>query len=318
MALNEFGGDWTEQKLERLRKYLPAFMRVMSRNPNAQYFHTIYVDAFAGTGYRSVREKRAGSPALEASFFDEEEPVDEALGAPDTARFRDGSATIALDLEPPFDRHLFIDSKAAHVRDLHKLKLKYINAPRRVDIEHGDANTKLCTLCRDTDWKKWRGVVFLDPYGMAVDWSTIEALSQARVDLWLLFPIGQAVNRVLTSQAPPPPSWERKLDRFFGTHDWAEVFYRSRDEVDRASGQLSIWDLEGDGPAMPAESTRKVKVADFASIERFFVQRLEKLFGEMPQPLTLRNSQNVPLYLLCFASRNKGPALNIAKDLLKP
>lgn len=99
MPVHEFGGDWTEQKLERLRKYLPAFMKVMHQNATARnYFQTIYVDAFAGTGYRSVRERHAGSSALEASFFDEEEPVDEALGAPDTARFRDGSAAIALVL----------------------------------------------------------------------------------------------------------------------------------------------------------------------------------------------------------------------------
>jgi three-Cys-motif partner protein len=319
MALHEFGGDWTEQKLERLRKYLPAFLDVMHRNSTARaYFQTIYIDAFAGTGYRSEKRTRQESPTVqEAGFFNEKAPSDEALGAPDAARFREGSAIIALDQEPPFDRYVFIDTKIAHVRDLQKLQLKYFNAPRNVDIKHGDANTELVALCRSIDWVKWRGVVFLDPYGMSVDWSTIEALSKARIDLWLLFPIGQAVNRVLTRQDLPPPAWESKLNRFFGTTDWQDAFYRSQDELDRSSGQMSLWNLEG-GDAPPANTEAKIKVANFASIERFFVQRLRDLFQAVPDPLTLHNSQNVPLYLLCFASHNAGPALNIAKHVLKP
>jgi three-Cys-motif partner protein len=51
---NRFGGTWTDEKLERIRKYLTAYMRIFSRNPRARYFQTIYVDAFAGTGYRQM------------------------------------------------------------------------------------------------------------------------------------------------------------------------------------------------------------------------------------------------------------------------
>ena len=51
MPVHEFGGDWTEQKLERLRKYLSAFMKAMDKRT---YSQTIDVDAFAGTGCRTV------------------------------------------------------------------------------------------------------------------------------------------------------------------------------------------------------------------------------------------------------------------------
>ena len=53
-AVHEFGGDWTTDKLERVRKYLQAYTVIFNRNPRAKKLHTIYVDAFAGTGYRSL------------------------------------------------------------------------------------------------------------------------------------------------------------------------------------------------------------------------------------------------------------------------
>ncbi|MFH0920105.1 MAG: hypothetical protein V1913_07055 [Fibrobacterota bacterium] len=45
---HNFGGDWTSQKLEKVRKYLHAYATIMSK----KHFHFAYIDAFAGTGYR--------------------------------------------------------------------------------------------------------------------------------------------------------------------------------------------------------------------------------------------------------------------------
>lgn len=47
---HRFGGNWTEQKLECVRKYLRAYTTIMSKQP----FHYAYIDAFAGTGYRET------------------------------------------------------------------------------------------------------------------------------------------------------------------------------------------------------------------------------------------------------------------------
>lgn len=46
---HRFGGDWTEQKLGILERYLEAYL-IALKNQN---FYKIYIDAFAGTGYRS-------------------------------------------------------------------------------------------------------------------------------------------------------------------------------------------------------------------------------------------------------------------------
>jgi hypothetical protein len=53
MTPHEFGGDWTTEKLQRVRKYLNAYMKIFDRNERARKLFPIYVDAFAGTGYRS-------------------------------------------------------------------------------------------------------------------------------------------------------------------------------------------------------------------------------------------------------------------------
>ena len=48
---HRFSGDWTCEKLERIRKYLPAYTQIFHSNPTAaRYFKTIYIDAISGTG----------------------------------------------------------------------------------------------------------------------------------------------------------------------------------------------------------------------------------------------------------------------------
>jgi three-Cys-motif partner protein len=149
-----------------------------------------------------------------------------------------------------------------------------------------------------------RAVVFLDPYGMQVEWSTLEVLAATKaVDLWVLFPLGQGVNRLLTRQAPPAGAWASRLTTIFGTDEWREAFYQP-------SGQGHLFDDE----------THNEKSATFESIARFFLARLDTVFERVaPNPLVLKNSKNNPIFLLCFAAANtKGAptAVKIARDLL--
>ncbi len=43
-----FGGEWTREKLEIIRKYLVPYAQIM-KDP---YYNFAYIDAFAGSGYR--------------------------------------------------------------------------------------------------------------------------------------------------------------------------------------------------------------------------------------------------------------------------
>jgi three-Cys-motif partner protein len=52
MSEHVFGGDWTSEKLARVRNYLEAYTKIFHTNERARYFTTYFVDAFAGSGDR--------------------------------------------------------------------------------------------------------------------------------------------------------------------------------------------------------------------------------------------------------------------------
>lgn len=292
MASHQFGGRWTEDKLERLKKYLVAYTTISKANQRAAFLRTTFVDAFAGTGAYTPT-KDTNTPAQPTDMYDEE-----------AKSFQKGSAQIAIEVEPSFDQFLFVEKKAAHIQELEKLRHQFPNKANRIDIVQGDANTVLQDWCRQTDWRKNRAVVFLDPYGMAVEWRTVEAIAQTQAaDLWILFPLGQAVNRLLTKSGPPPASWAERLTLFFGTDEWKEAFYRPPQ-------QPSFFDTE--------ETLEKG--ISLEGIGAYFVERLSTVFAKVADnPLPLRNSKNVPIYLLCFAAANpKGAptAVKIAQHIL--
>jgi three-Cys-motif partner protein len=82
MALEQqrFGGGWTEDKLTMVRKYLIEYVKALKY----QQFKLMYIDAFAGTGYRDLKVPEETAQLLLPEFA-ETEPVD----------FIEGSASIA-------------------------------------------------------------------------------------------------------------------------------------------------------------------------------------------------------------------------------
>lgn len=294
MVKQAFGGDWTEEKLNRIRKYLPAYTTILTK----YNFKFAYIDAFAGTGYRELKDTEQSNQLLLPEFLEQE-----------SQQFIDGSARIALQVEPRFDKYIFIEKDIKKTAELEKLKTEFPDKSQDITIINSDANNYLIDLCKK-NWELNRAVLFLDPFGMQIPWSTIEAIAQTQaIDLWYLFPLGIAVNRLLTKDANIPEAWRIKLDNIFGTSDWFEAFYRPVEQQ-----QLSILDNF-------TQPNRAEKIANFESISQYFVKRLKTVFpGVAENPLLLRNSCNNPLYLLCFASANpKGAptAIKIAQHILK-
>lgn len=210
----KFGGDWTERKLECVRKYLHAYTAIMSK----QSFRFAYIDAFAGTGYREM-ENDDGTGEL--MFPD--------LVSSEVVNFRDGSARSALEVEPPFMKYVFIEKDANRYAELEELIKEFLLRDQfeedMIECMRGEANEYLKNLCQK-NWKAHRALVFLDPFGMQVEWETIKLIAETRaIDLWLLFPIG-AVNRLLKKTGEIRPSIRKKLNLFFGNEEWFEVFYR--------------------------------------------------------------------------------------------
>lgn len=294
MPAHNFGGDWTTDKLERVRKYLVAYTTIFARNPRAQKLTPIYVDAFAGTGYRSKPRR-----------IDAQTPLFAELTEPEADAFLKGSAQIALEVDPSFKQYVFIEQDAGRAGELENLKLRFPAKAQAITIVQEEANVYLKGWCEQADWHICRAVMFLDPYGMQVDWPLIEAIARTQaIDLWLLFPLGVAVNRLLTKDEPPPADWADALTRILGTDQWKEAFYPVRRER-----------------TLFGEEETHAKEADFDKIGQFFVNRLKTVFNKVAEnPLPLRNSRNVPLYLLCFAAgnpRGAPTAIRIAQDILR-
>ena len=289
---HQFGGEWTTRKLEVLAKYLQSYTTALKNTP----FHRLYIDAFAGTGYRDARRDDDEDSPQSILFPD--------MAEPEPQSFLDGSARLALQVEPRFDQYIFIERSPDRCAHLESLKSEFPSLAKKVDILQGDANVKIQDLCAK-DWRSNRAVLFLDPYGMQVEWKTIKAIAQTKaIDLWLLFPLGIGVNRLLTKSGDIPKSWRRRLDLLLGTEDWYEEFYK-----------VEIM------PTLFGDDKERVVKATMETIGRYFTNRLKGIFtGVADEPGVLRNSANNPLYLLCFAvgnERGKDIALRIAQHLLK-
>lgn len=176
---HQFGGRWTEEKLNRVRKYLDAYMKIFTKNVRASWFKTIYVDAFAGTGYRTPAQK---DKDIGISLFGDNEAIS----------FQKGSAHTALETEPSFDEYLFIELSPEYTCELKTLRRKFPEKADRITIIQQEANSFLRSWCQHTNWDTTRAVVFLDPYGMQVEWKTIEAIAKTQaIDLWILFLLGK-------------------------------------------------------------------------------------------------------------------------------
>jgi three-Cys-motif partner protein len=292
-AQDKFGGEWTQDKLSRLKGYLDAYMTILKKYPSLS---PVYVDAFAGTGNLRGAVTQA-SPIMNP----------DAPALADLRGLLKGSARIALEVSPPFSKYIFVERSKRKCRELAQLKSEFPHLDNRIQVEQSDAAEFLTKWCEQTDWSRTRGVVFLDPFGMQVEWKLLEKIAQTQaVDLWLLVPIGVGVNRLLTQDGLPPIEWADRLTKFFGNDEWQSRFYRDRVQRD-------LFDESG-----PLQ-----KDVSHDQLVDYFVKRLGEIFpGVANNPLVQKNSRNSPMFVLCFATANPKDstikaALRIAQHLLK-
>lgn len=282
---HEFGGLWTQAKLDRVAAYLPFFTQEMRGD-----HRTVYFDAFAGTGtVDRGKPKKAGLSGF--LLFPDPAPID-------------GSAKRALQTAPPFDRYIFVEQKESHCSELRRLRASFPELADRVKVRKGDANEHVASFCNATDWSVWRAVFLLDPYGLAVNWDTIETIAKTEAaDVWYLFPIS-ATLRMLQRREKPSRSRKRVLDRLFGERGWYQKFYHS-------------WERGGLISAPQLVTTRH---ADEKVVIKYFVKRLRSVFEWVSQkPLRLFSTNGPPLFHLYFMSSIPGKRRNhdIVQDILR-
>jgi three-Cys-motif partner protein len=195
MAPKSFGGAWTERKLDVVRRYLEVYTKALQN----QRFQRIYIDAFAGTGYRH-RKRDVAAPLLDVG---------------ELASVAKGSALLALEVAPPFDRYILIELARQRASELASLQADY--PTRNIEIVRADANDAIAKLCKTTAWDQTRGVVFLDPYGLQVSWDTLVAIQRTRsLDLWVSFPLGSASIGCSRKMGKSPRNGRTHLTGFSG------------------------------------------------------------------------------------------------------
>ena len=203
----EWGGYWTEAKLDILSKYLGAF-QVASKTAGP----LVYLDLFAGKAFRK-RE--------------------------DTGTTYAGSTTRALRVNPGFDRLIFweLDGPAEKLRaDL----AAEFPGDQRYSVVSGDCNATLSEgLAFASERRRSPTFAFIDPMGLDVAWTTLTQLSTWRrsmrsrkVELWILFP-EPALSRVLGLKGVRGESSAQRLTWIYGSDDWVAIHQR------RVSGEFS-------------------------------------------------------------------------------
>lgn len=293
---HRFGGAWTEVKLEAISDYLNFYNKALRYKPRPDApFERWYIDAFAGSGTRSEEQLAGG--LLEGT------PITTELVT------RAGSARRALEIDPPFDHLVFIEQNQGRFGQLSDLKALF--PVRNIDCRMRDANIELTDLFSTLPWSrqqqgrgKHRAVVFLDPYGMGVRWSTLEMLAKtAAVDVWYLFPLNAVVRQAAHNIAAVDEDKRLALSEIFGTSDWEEQLYST--EVKR-----DLFDVE---------LTGKRRDADPRKIEAYAKARLETIFTYVSDPLPLlaerRNLQKFSLF--CASGSTSDDAISLIKRGVK-
>ena len=255
---HKFGNEnWTSLKLQALKKYLHFYNTALKQ----QHFTRHYIDGFAGIGRVTIN----------------------TLGG---ERVIDGSAKIALETTPPFDAIHLIDASPSHTAALEELCAGH----KHCEIRTGDANTEIMRLLGAIPWRQGhRAVLFLDPYGMEVEWQTLKAISATHaIDLWYLFPLAGLYRNAPKKLEALDAAKRAALTRCLGTSEWEHHFYAE-------SPQQELFD----DPAV-------TRMAEWRELLNYVQNRLDEVFAKVAKPLILPAS-GAPLFALFFAVSNPSP-----------
>ena len=302
-----WGGSWTEQKLEALEKYIRAYLRIMHINERARRFTKIYLDGFAGSGKRYTRKVKDKKPTQQEQELIPE--VSTEVEREELREYMEGSVLRVLKVEEPapFDRYIFIDTDPNETQKLQQISAQFLS--RNIEVVTQDANTYIQNWCRQMEAFD-RAVVFLDPFGLQVEWETIRAIAETeKIDCWLLIPLGVGLLRMLPHNNMISEQNQQILTRSFGTEEWKERFYQRSEAL--------VLPFEED--EFRQDEYYRVHQSQIA---QFIIERLRLVFpseGVIKEPLVLRNSKNNPIYLFAFAAANpKGAptAVKIAQYII--
>jgi len=274
--MNNFGGNWTYQKIRIIEDYAKAYLQIMKEHP---YWKLLYFDGFAGSGEIKI-------------------------DGPLNSEIIEGAAKKIVAIKEPkmFDMCYFVEldkRKAQHLRD----SIAQVRNAGVFVVEE-DCNKKLLDMAeflKSDRGKKHKVLAFIDPCGMEVKWESLEALKGLSIDMWLLVPTGIGVNRLLMKNHQIPEEWWTKLESFYGL---------PRDLLDKAFYNTSIvTTLFGQETVI-----QKVPQA-LKKIESIYTERLKEVFKYVSRPYIMKNANESIMFHFVLASNNQA-AIKIANDIV--
>ena len=275
---NQFGGSWTELKIEILETYVKQYLTVFKNQPKQQL---LYFDGFAGSGDIEV------------------EGADEA-----SKHIIEGAAVRILKIDEPrgFDMYYFVEKKKKLAQSLEeKIKLEFPSKTAYVQAE--DCNKKLKDLAkflRSERGKKFKVLGFIDPKGMQLEWASLEILRGLPIDLWILNPTS-GTNRLLVRKGEMDEIWLKRLELFLGMEktDILNHFYKRTNTL--------FGDLDVVKELDPINKLHDLYASRIAG----------SIFKYVSNPKVLRNNSGSPLFHFFMATNNE-IALRIANSVVNP
>lgn len=278
--MNQFGGNWSENKIEILVGYAKAYLTIMNKFAEKFNWQLLYFDGFAGSGHIKGEDGKE-SPIV-------------------------GAATRILEIDEPrsFDLYYFVEKEKEYADLLHKVTVEAF-PNKKIYIANTDCNEKIESLSKFLSSKKgkaFKSLAYIDPYGMQLNWKSLETLQKHSVDVWILVPTGMGVNRLLKKDGNISDAWLSRLENFLGMtkEDILPYFYQ----------EAKIYTLFGEETKITKEENAIEKSA------KLYEDRLKSLFKFVSQPYVLKNKMNSVMFHFFMASNNKA-AINIANAITK-
>ena len=274
--MNQFGGDWTQQKIEIVVDYARAYLVIMNSYPQ---FKCLYFDGFAGSG-----------------DINKDHKIDlESIK---------GAAIRILEIDNPksFDIYYFVELDESNKKDLENM-INESFSEKMTYVVCDDCNNKLISMA---DYLRKnnsvRTLAFIDPFGMALKWSSVEILKGLGIDLWILVPTGIGMNRLLKRNGDISEAWLQKLEVSLGLtrEEIKKHFYKSN----------TVNTLFGEVTKMQKEKNAIDKAGEL------YKKKLNEVFKFVSQPLQLKNSIGSIMYHFMMATNNAA-AFKIANDVIK-
>ncbi|WP_027002440.1 three-Cys-motif partner protein TcmP [Hugenholtzia roseola] len=280
--MNEFGGNWTKEKIDIFMKYVPAYLTIMHSMIKGKHYakdwKLMFFDGFAGSGSIHLE---TGEGILESV----------------------ATKILSLDDNKGFDLYRFVEldkTKATNLETL--IAANFPNKVGKTRVYQEDFNVvvkkMVAFLQKETNYKT---LMFVDPFGMQVNWSSLEAMKGLAIDMWILIPTGMGINRMLQNDGDISEKWLEKLQVFLGlsAQEIQDHFYKKE----------NIQHLFGTEEKMIKERNA-IELAHL-----LYKSRLKSIFDNVSDSYVMKNQNNSILYHFLLASNNS-TAIKIANSII--